>query len=169
MLHNAFFDLAGKWIEKGMLAEGIAFIEKNDGPLRFSPYDSFQYGFNSKMLKLAQEASNGENNLDALALRFYTLVPRTEDALSELEDRKSFERSDAAKAKVQEKIDQLEATIRGGTSVDIQGLRLLAFIYEKNNNFRGAYSIYDYLSQAFPNAKTGDGKRIFTRNCISGH
>ncbi len=159
MLHNAFFDLAGKWIEKGMLAEGIAFIEKNDGPLRFSPYDSFQYGFNSKMLKLAQEASNGENNLDALALRFYTLVPRTEDALSELEDRKSFERSDAAKAKVQEKIDQLEATIRGGTSVDIQGLRLLAFIYEKNNNFRGAYSIYDYLSQAFPNAKTGDGKK----------
>ena len=142
-----------------MLAEGIAFIEKNDGPLRFSPYDSFQYGFNSKMLKLAQEASNGENNLDALALRFYTLVPRTEDALSELEDRKSFERSDAAKAKVQEKIDQLEATIRGGTSVDIQGLRLLAFIYEKNNNFRGAYSIYDYLSQAFPNAKTGDGKK----------
>ena len=57
MLHNAFFDLAGKWIEKGMLAEGIAFIEKNDGPLRFSPYDSFQYGFNSKMLKLAQEGS----------------------------------------------------------------------------------------------------------------
>ncbi len=159
MLHNAFLDLAGQWIEKAMLGEGIAFMEKNDGPLRFSPYDSFQYGFNNKMLKLAQEASNGENNLDALALRFYTLIPRTEDALSELEDRKSFERSDNAKSKIQEKIDQLEGTISAGTSVDIQGLRLLAFIYEKNNNFRGAYSIYDYLSRAFPNAKTVDGKK----------
>ena len=94
MLHNAFMDLAGQWIEKAMPAEGIAFIDKNDGPLRFSPYESFQYGFNNKMLKLAQEASSGENASDSLALRFYTLIPRTEDAISELEDRKSFERSD---------------------------------------------------------------------------
>ena len=159
MLHNAFMDLAGQWIEKAMPAEGIAFIDKNDGPLRFSPYESFQYGFNNKMLKLAQEASSGENASDSLALRFYTLIPRTEDAISELEDRKSFERSDKGKAKIQEKIDELSATISNGTSVDIQGLRLLAYIYEKNNNFRGAYSIHDYLSRAFPNAKSGDGKK----------
>ena len=152
---------------KKVCLQRYCIYRKNDGP-RFSPYDSFQYGFNSKMLKPAQEASNGDNNLDALALRFYTLVPDRR-FFSELEDRKSFERSDAAKAKVQEKIDQLEATIRGGTSVDIQGLRLLAFIYEKNNNFRGAYSIYDYLSQAFPNAKLRRQKESSPRNCISGH
>ena len=94
MLHLAFFDLANQWIEKALPVDGIAFIDKNDAALRYSPHDSYKYKFNERTLKLAQDASSGEKNLDALALRFFTLVPRTEDVISELQDRMSFEKSE---------------------------------------------------------------------------
>ncbi|NCG26255.1 MAG: tetratricopeptide repeat protein [Verrucomicrobiales bacterium] len=159
MLHLAFFDLANQWIEKALPADGIAFMDKNDAPLRFSPYDSYKYKFNERTLKLAQDASSGEKNLDALALRFFTLVPRTEDVISELQDRMSFEKGDATRAKIQKEIDKYEAKISGGTTVDIAALRLLAFVYEKNSSFRAAYAVFDYMTRNYPIARSLDGKK----------
>jgi TolA-binding protein len=159
MLQNAFFDLAEKWIEKERTSDGMAFMRTNDMWLRFPPFDSYKYGFNQRLLKLAQEASGGEKNLDALALRFFSLTPRTEDAISELEDRKNFYKAEAAQKKVQQKIDDLQKTIVDGTAVDIPGLRLLASIYEKNYSLRSAYAIYDYMSRRYPTAKSTKDKK----------
>ena len=164
-LQKAFFDLCDQWVEKVKPVEAMAFMDKNDGSLRFSPFDSFKYGFHQRFLKLAQDSAGGEDNLDALALRFFTLTPRTEDAIGELQDRKTFYQNDAAKAKVQAEIDKLQATIDEGIAVDIPGLRLMAYIYEKNGSFRGAYAVYDYMSRRFPTAKsveTVDGKKLET-------
>ncbi len=164
-LHKAFFDLCDQWVEKAMVKDALSFMDKNDGLLRFSPFDSFKYSFNKRFLKLAQEASGGEDNLDALALRFFTLTPRTEDAITELQDRKAFYQNDSQKKKVQGEIDKLQATIDGGTAVDIPGLRLLAYIYEKNGSFRAAYAVHDYMSRRFPTAvsvEKVDGKEVKT-------
>jgi len=166
MLQNAFFDLAEKWIEKGLEREAMAFMQTNDMWLRWPPFESFKYGFNQRFLKLAQEASSGgdedaageQKNLDAMALRFFNLSPRTEEAISELQDRKSFYKNEEAQKKVQVKIDELQKGILDGTAVDIAGLRLLAVIYEKNYSLRSAYSIYDYMTRRFPTAKTVNAK-----------
>ena len=159
MLHLAFFDLANQWIEKALPVDGIAFMDKNDAALRYSPHDSYKYKFNERTLKLAQDASSGEKNLDALALRFFTLVPRTEDVISELQDRMSFEKSEKRRKNIQEEIDKYEAKISGGTTVDIAALRLLAFIYEKNNSFRAAFAVFDYMTRNYPIARSLDGKK----------
>ena len=162
-LHKAYCDLCDQWIEKTKPAEALAFMDKNDGYLRFSPYDSFKYGFNGRFLQLAQESAGGESNMDALALRFFTLTPRTEDAIAELEDRKSFYTNVDARAKVQAEIDRLQGTINGGTAIDIAGMRLLAYIYEKNGSFRAAYAVYDDMSRRYPTAKSVqkiDGKEV---------
>ena len=166
MLQNAFFDLAEKWIEKGRQQEAMAFMQTNDMWLRWPAFESFKYGFNQRYLKLAQEASGGgedeasgdARNLDGMALRFFTLSPRTEDAISALEDRKGFYKNEEAQKKVQVKIDDLQKTIVDGTAVDIAGLRLLAVIYENNFSLRSAYAIYDYMTRRFPTAKTVNAK-----------
>ncbi len=159
-LHRAFYDLCDQWVEKQMTSAALDFMDKNDGLLRFSAYDSFRYGFTNRFLKLAQESSGGEAALDALALRFFTLTPRTADAISELEDRKVFALSDEQKASIQTEIDRLRATLTGGTAVDISGMRLLAYIYEKNGSFRAAYAVYDDISRRFPAAIDSEKKPL---------
>lgn len=158
-LHLAYYDLADQWVAKAMTTEALAFMDKNDGKLRFPPYDSFKYGFAQRNLKLAQEASGGEQNLDALALRIFTLTPRTEDAITELKERKGFYKGETAKANVQKEIDRLQATIDQGVTPDVPGLRLMAYIYEKNGSFRAAYAVHDYMTRQYPVAKGGDGKK----------
>ncbi len=165
--YMTFLALAEKWVAGSMVRDAMSFMDKNDGQLRWEPYEMVKYKFNLRLLKLGQDASGGgegegkDKHLESLSLRFFSFIPRLEDAIADLQGRLDAGfRTDAAKAKMQSEIDRLKGEILGGNNSDVRAMLLSAQIHENKGNMRAAYAIYEYLAEHYKQAKIQIDKKI---------
>jgi len=168
-LYITFLALAEKWVAGSMVSEGMAFMDKNDGPLRWSPYEMDKYKFNQRLLKLGQEASGGgegegkNKDLESLALRFFSFIPRLEAAVADLEERlRGGFRTEAQAKEYTDEIARIKGDIANGKNPDVTALLLTANIHEGKGNMRAAYAVYDYIVHQYDQAKIQIDKKVIS-------
>ena len=162
-----FLALAEQWVANSMVRDAMTFMDKNDGQLRWEPYEMVKYKFNLRLLKLGQDAAGGgegegkDRDLESLSLRFFSFIPRLEDAVKDLEGRLDTGfRTDSAKAKITEEISTIKTQIASGNNSDVKALLLSAQIHESKGNPRAAYAVYEYITEHYKQAKMTIDKKV---------
>jgi tetratricopeptide (TPR) repeat protein len=160
LLYQGFLALSEQWIEKVKPLDAINFMKTYDFALRYSPYDMYKLEFDKRLLALGQSAMRTDKGLEALALRFFSYVPRRESILAELEEKKAAYLSTKAQERLQLDIDRINTDLNSGNHIDLTTFRLIAYTHEKLGNYRAAYAAYDYMASIYPNATDKDNDTL---------
>ncbi|MGJ8642705.1 MAG: tetratricopeptide repeat protein [Luteolibacter sp.] len=134
------------------------FIKKNKGAIIAPPYVMQRY---SKLfMKLAGDAIAAE--MDNTAFSLYQLVPSSEVAAGQLEERIDMMGGltripDGSlkldKKAMQKELTELEVEMKGGKSMEMIKLAATAYLREKNGNVRASNAAYLQLEDYYPKAE----------------
>lgn len=134
------------------------FIKKNKGAIIAPPYVMQRY---SKLfMKLAGDALAAE--MDNTAFSLYQLVPSSEVAVDQLEER--IDRMGSLtripdgslrldRNELKKELTELEVEMKGGKSMEMIKLAATAYLREKNGNVRASNAAYLQLEDFYPKAE----------------
>lgn len=154
---SAFQNLVEAAIEKENEQAIVDFVQNNRGTLIIPPYAMYQ--FSPVFMRLAAEAIAADMQRASVVL--YQFVPPTETAvegvrtkltsLGNIRGLKDGERN-IIKSELENNLKNFDESRRSPKSSEMIKLISMAFIQEKNGNFRGAYAAYRLLEKYYQNS-----------------
>ncbi len=158
-LMQGLLELSLGWIEQsGKLGEDITnrkaneFLNKYAPSLDVRPFDQAHYGFVQRLKKLGFEAAQA--NLHVLALRYYSMIPTTEDILADVKTRVlTLPERTAVPAVYLDAIKKYEEELKKPDQADLELLRLVSASYEKLGNRTACRAVYTFLAENYPKSK----------------
>src|SRR5690606_32912650 len=120
--------------------------------LEVRPFDQAHYGFVQRLKKLGFEAAQA--GLHVLALRYYSMIPTTEDILADVKTRVlTMPERTATPAVYLDAIKKYEEELKKPDQADLELLRLVSASYEKLGNRTACRAIYTFLAENYPKSK----------------
>lgn len=144
---RAFLTLVDSWTAKDSpsLAENEkaahAFLDAHGTKLQLSPFDMARFDFNARLLSLARQAS--ENDQQTLAIRLLSLMADSSAILHDLQERALRYRGRVPDL-LKKEIEKYTTEVQNDDSIDWVALLTLAGCYERLGNFPAGYAIYTY-------------------------
>lgn len=133
-------------------AEGIEttanlFLDQHEESLQLSAFDKQRFGMIERLRKLGFDSGNV--GMNALALRYYSMIPTTGQVIEDLKMRAS--QYGAAMPKIYaDMIATEEAKLATEDPPQVELLRLVSFSWDRLGNRFAARAIYAHLVQNFP-------------------
>ncbi len=158
LLFQAMLDLALGWVDGAQNGgdhdtinkAANAFLDQYGGLFSISPYEKQQLGFVDRLRLIGYRAQQA--GLNVVALRFFAMVPTTQDILEDLKTR-AAQTGGAARARYDETIAQFEAKLQETDPPELETLRLVAAAWEGLGNRRAGLVINQHLIENYPTSK----------------
>ncbi len=158
LLFQAMLDQALGWVgaaEKGgdkqeLTKAANEFLDTYGGLFSLSPYDKQQLGFVDRLRLIGFRAQQA--GLNVIALRFFSMVPTTQDILDDLKTR-AAQTGGTARARYDEMIAKFDETLQSTDPPELETLRLVAAAWEGLGNRRAGLVVNQHLIDKYPNSK----------------
>ncbi len=155
-LMQGLLDLGMGWVEQaetnkdGVNQVAHAFLDQHGPALQVQPYDKLRFGFIERLKKLGFESFG--SGLYALSLRFYSMVPTTEEIVNDLELR-SVAYGNRVPEALTAALEAERAKMAQDDPPNVEMLGLMASSYERMGSLRAPRAIYDHLVAGYPKAE----------------
>lgn len=158
-LMQGLLELGLGWVESAVKdpskADGLEksahlFLDKYDDSLSLSAFDKQRFGMVERMRKLGFDSGNA--GMYTLALRYYSMIPTTQQVIDDLKMRAS-QYGKNMPAIFADTIAKEEAKLATDDPPQVELLRLTAMSWDRLGNRHAARSIYSHLVQNFPKSK----------------
>ncbi len=128
--------------------QALQFLDQNADSINVGPVDKFRFGFIDRLKLLGFESSKA--GMQALALRFFSMIPTLEEVEYDLQRRIQTLPGQAVPATYQAIIDQIAEQRNKPFPPDAEMQRIVARAYELLGNIRAPREIYSHLAEAYP-------------------
>tara|TARA_R110002096_G_scaffold147671_16_gene307684 strand:+ start:15566 stop:18595 length:3030 start_codon:yes stop_codon:yes gene_type:complete len=159
LLFQAMLDLSLGWVDSAQKGGDKAAINKSANKFldtygslfSISPYEKQQLGFVDRLRLIGYRAQQA--GLNVVALRFFSMVPTTQDILDDLRTR-AAQTGGAARARYDEVIAEYEGKLQAPDPPELETLRLVAAAWEGLGNRRAGLVISQHLIDTYPSSKS---------------
>ncbi|NOY00508.1 MAG: tetratricopeptide repeat protein [Verrucomicrobia bacterium] len=128
------------------------FLNKYSKLLLVSPVDQARFGFGQRLKKLGFESAQA--GLHVLALRYYSMIPTTDDILSDAKLRViALPSGSSAVAAYAAIIKRYEDELKKPDQSDLELMRLVAASWDKLGNRTACRAVYTYLAENYLKSK----------------
>ena len=158
-LMQGLLELGLGWVESAVKepsnADGLEksahlFLDKYDESLSLSAFDKQRFGMVERLRKLGFDSGNA--GMNSLALRYYSMIPTTQQVIDDLKMRAS-QYGENMPAIFAETIAKEEAKLATDDPPQVELLRLVAMSWDRLGNRHAPRAIYGHLVQNFPKSK----------------
>lgn len=156
LLFISMLELAKGWIKKAEIDPDAAevaaheFLNKYSKTFSLSAYEKAQRGFIDQLRLTGFEANRA--GLHSVALRFFSMVPTTQDIIEDLETR-AAQTGASTRARYDELIASYKEKLNAPDTPELETLRLIANAWEGMGNQHAGYVINRYLAAGYPDSK----------------
>ena len=128
------------------------FLNKYSGSLALRPFDKARYGFGQRLKKLGFESAQA--GLHTLALRYYSMIPTTDDMLADVKMRiLTLPQNAAVPVLYTDAIKNFEDELKKEDQADLELMRLVSASWEKLGNRTACRAVYTYLAENYLKSK----------------
>ena len=156
LLFQAMLDLANGWTlaaekdKDGVTKRANEFLNSYSSLFSIGAYDKARLGFAEQLRIVGYRAQ--QSGLYEVALRFFSMVPTTQDILQDLETR-AAQTGGAAQAAYMQVIGTYEEKLNSPDPPEVDTLRLIAASWERLGNRHAGYVVNRHLIENYPKSK----------------